>query len=469
MFALAVTEGSQPVPAPSAQPTQERCHVCGTVLPDNAAFCPNCGSVRSSLAGKPLPYASPRMWMEQQYRAARPRTPLRATGKSIVAILMLTLVAMTVVMVTTLIYGVSIVGPAILDGTDHLGHYGVFVVLPIFVTIATLSGSSLFAYYIFLVSAIVACVAWIFATSARVFVQEMQGKAKSREHSSLFDTFALLCASLFFTYATVILVILIQGNTGTTPSTGTTAESLFLLANAAVWEEIAVRVLLLGIPLLIVGIILKKLRSRPHHYILGGGFKLGPAEIAILVASSIIFGFAHWVGGWPAWKIPDATVAGLAFGYLFLKHGLPSAILLHFANDYLTMPATVFDTSTTGPLSILTVLLVLFWALLGSALFVYFVLRIIEFFSHKTFFNEQPVGTGIPGFSAGMQRPYPQPYHYAPQQQAQAMHHSETGVVTPGPTVGHGYSGGYVCPACGFTQARWNEGKFQCLRCGKVT
>ncbi len=467
MFALAVTEGSQPVSASPAPPLQERCHVCGTILPNGAAFCPNCGSVRSTLVGKPLPYASPRMWMEQQYRGSRSKISLRVTGKSILAMLMLTLVAMTSLMVVTLIYGVSIVGPAILDGTGHLGHYGIFIVLPIFVTIATLSGPPLFAYYLFLVFAIVASVAWVFATSARVYISEMRGKAKSREHSPLFDTFGLLCASLFFTFATVLIVILLQGDTGVTPSTGTTAESLFLLANAAVWEEIAVRVLLLGIPLLIVTLILGKATSRPRNYILGGGFKFGAVETILVVASSIIFGVAHWVGGWPAWKIPDATVAGLAFGYLFLKYGLPSAILLHFANDYLTMPYTVFD-SSTGGLGILTGLLTLFWALLGSVLFAYYIIRAIEFFSHKTIPDERSAGVGIPGVDPRLQGSYPPPYSYAPHQQAPTMYHSTSGVVTPDPTVGHGYSGGYVCPSCGYTQARWNEGKFQCLRCGKV-
>ena len=384
----------------------------------------------------------------------------------------MTMIAMTALMLITLVYGTSIVGPAILDGTGHLEQYGIFVVLPIFVTIATLSGPSLFAYYIFLVFAIVASGAWVFATSARVFIKEMRGKAKSREHSSLFDTFALLCATIFFTYATVLLVILFQGDTGTTPSTGTLAESLFLLANAAVWEEIAVRVLLIGIPLIIAHIVLKKLRSRPlssaHRYILGGGFKFGVIETALVVASSTIFGVAHWVGGWPAWKIPDATVAGLAFGYLFLRHGLPSAILLHFVNDYLTMPATVFD-SSTGGLGILTILLALFWALLGSVLFAYYVIRVIEFFSNKTYFEDKPAGVGMSGIDPRLHGYYPPPYSYAPLQQVRTKHQSNAGMVTPGPTVGHGYTGGYVCPACGYTQARWTDGKFQCLRCGKVT
>ena len=66
-----------------------------------------------------------------------------------------------------------------------------------------------------------------------------------------------------------------------------------------------------------------------------------------------------------------AAVAGLAFGYLFLRYGLPSAILLHFVNDYLTMPTDLFS-SPTGALGIVTVMLVLFWALIGSVFFAFF-------------------------------------------------------------------------------------------------
>lgn len=463
-----VTESSQPVPAPPAQPTPERCHVCGTVFPHNGAFCPNCGALRSSLAGKPLPYASPRMWLEQQYGSAKPKISLRVTGKTIVALLMLSVLAMTLLMLVTLIYGISITGPAILDGKGHLAHYGVFVVLPVFVTIVTLSGSSLLAYYLFIVAAIMASAAWVFATSARTFIKEMQGKSKSREHSPLFDTFGLLIASLFFTYATVLLVILIQGDTGASPSTGTLADSLFLLANAAVWEEIAVRVLLLGIPLLFVGLVLGKLQVKPLHYILGGGFKFGLFETALVVISAVIFGLAHWVGGWPAWKIPDAAVAGLAFGYLFLKHGLPSAILMHFVNDYLTMPTEVFS-STTGSLGILTILIALFWAILGCVLFGYYVVRVVEFITRTPLFEAKPVGLETTGLDPVFQMPYQQSYAHPVQQHAHTAHASGTGVVTPGPAVGHGYSAGYVCPACGHTQARWVDGKFQCLRCGKIT
>lgn len=458
-----MTEGSQPASAPPEPTPQERCHVCGVPLPKDAAFCPNCGAVKASLVGKPLPYASPRIWAEQM---SRPKIPFRVTAKSIAAVTLLSIFFMSLLLLFTLIYGVSITGPAILDRTGNLADYGVFLVLPIFVTLFILSGPALFAYYIFLIFAIVASAAWVYATSARTFTKEILGKAKSREHSAMFDTFALLCATLFFTYAIVVLVILFGGDVGTGVSTGTTADALFLLANAAVWEELAVRVLLIGVPLLLINAAMNKMRKGAHHYILGGGFKFGILETLLVVVSSIIFGVAHWVGGWPAWKIPDAAVAGLAFGYLFLRHGLPSAILLHFVNDYLTLPTDLFSTPT-GALGIVTIMLVLFWALIGSVFFAYYVLRATEFLTKRTYFEPKPLAIGIPGVDPRVYG-YQQPY-YVPAQQPPGPHVAQSGVVTPGPQVGHGYGGGYICPVCGYNQARWADGRFHCLRCGNVS
>ncbi len=463
-----VTENVPPASSPPAAPPPERCAVCGTAFVKDAAFCTNCGALRPSLVGRPLPYASPRIWVWQQHPPHQ-AIAWRETGKAVSAILMLSIVAMTFLSLFTLLYGISIVGPAILDGTGHLGSYGLFVVLPFLVTFLTLSGGALFAYYMFIVFAIVTSVAWVYARSVKGFAQEIQGKGNSREHSSLFDTYALLCASLFFTEATVLLLVLLGMDTGASSiSTGNLADSLFLLANAAVWEEIAVRVLLIGIPLLVIDLIRRKARDRPYRYVLGGGFRFGAPESALVVISAVVFGIAHWEGHWPLWKIPDAAVAGLAFGYLFLRHGLPSAILFHFVNDYLIMPSEVFST-TTGMLTLVTGLLVLAWSVLGAVFLVYYVTRIAEFATGRNIFERRPVAYGVPGIDPRLYGLYTPPQTYGPPPLAQTARPPEGYGVVPGQAVGHGYTGGYVCPICGNTQARWVDGKFQCLSCGHVS
>jgi len=217
---------------------------------------------------------------------------------------------------------------------------------------------------------------------------------------------------------------------------------------------------------LLIGVAIGRLQAKPIHYILGGGFKFGAVETILVIASSVIFGVAHWIGGWPAWKVPDAAVAGLAFGYLFLKYGLPSAILMHFINDYLSLPVTVFSSTSAG-FGIIVSLLFLLWAIMGSVLFVYYIIRATEFLAHRTFFEGRTAPLAMPGLDPRQYGSYPQPYSFAPDPNQQV--NGQSGVVTQQPHVGHGFTGGYVCPACGYTQARWADGKFQCLRCGNVS
>src|SRR5947208_5815796 len=75
------------------------------------------------------------------------------------------------------------------------------------------------------------------------------------------------------------------------------------------------------------------------RYLIGGVLRRdSPKEAlvagwAFLFASSAIFGLAH-APGWGYWKVVPSMVAGLGFGYLFLRHGVGAAILAHFVNDY---------------------------------------------------------------------------------------------------------------------------------------
>jgi len=391
-----------------------------------------------------------------------PKAPIswRTVAKTIASVLMIVLVAQILLQVVTLVYGVGIVGPAIMDRTD-IPSYTLFIVLPFFVDLVTISGGVLYAYYLFVVAAIVASVAWIYLSSARGFLLELTGKAKSREHSPLFETAALLFATFFFSVVIGLLVALFGGSTGGLPET-TLADDLFSLANASVWEELAVRVLLIGIPLLLIDLF-RRSTKKWHKYIIGSGFKFGVPEVLLVLVSAVVFGFAHYEGGWGAWKIIPTSVAGLAFGYLFLKYGLAAGIVLHFTTDYLAMPGLVFSTET-GALTIFIGLLAFLWVVLGAVFFTYFTVRLVEFFSRKPI-TRRPMPVGAAQFYPGA-NPYAQyqPHYVIPQPQAQ----TGTAQMVGHPGAQYGY-GGYICPVCGNTQARWLGGKFQCLKCGNLS
>src|SRR5207245_3280729 len=105
------------------------------------------------------------------------------------------------------------------------------------------------------------------------------------------------------------------------------------------------------------------------RYVLGGVLRNdSPKEAlavgwALLFASSAIFGLAH-APGWGLWKVVPAMVAGLGFGYLFLRHGIGAAILAHFVNDY-AIPLS-YEGVGGEALMILIDLLVLGLAVAGS-------------------------------------------------------------------------------------------------------
>lgn len=384
------------------------------------------------------------------YRPTSLRTSWRRIVKTISAFVMLTFVAQIALSIVTLLYGIQFVAPAILD---EWSGFGLFLVLPIIITIVTISGFSLLAYYFFLIGAITASCVWVFITSIDGFSKELSMKGKSRLHSPLFDTVGLMFATIFFS---LLVALLANPSSGEVPEAGTLAENLFLLANASVWEELVVRVLLIGIPIMVIDVVRRKRQPKLYSYFLGGGFKMGTPEVVLILASSIVFGYAHFASGWGAWKIVPATVGGIAFGYLFLKFGLAASILLHFGTDYLSMPTQVFD--NIG-LTLLTGVGILMWVAFGFIFLIYYLTRIGEFLSRRT--AAEPTAAS----PAPQAAPDPGQWTYRPVYGTEQVYNQPPPPAAPTTVFG----GGYVCPQCGSLQARWVDGKFQCLRCGRLS
>jgi len=447
----------------SSRPLQEFCVYCGTVIPPRGVYCPTCGAVRESMrdANPPpvglrrLPYGYPAYYPWQ-----RPRTPLRKLIKTVSAYIMLSFLIDLVVSMVALVYGSTIVSPEIMDSSFG---FELFLVLPVIVPLVTLSDSVLLVYYFLIIAAILASCAVFFLKGSKPFLKELKMEGKSRDHSIIFETTGLLFATLFFS---LIIALMANPSEEDLPSVGTTAEFLFVLANASVWEEIVVRVLMIGLPLVLVDLARRRGLRKPQKYVLGGGFALGAPEVILLMVSSIIFGFAHYTGGWGAWKIFPATVGGLAFGYLFLRFGIVASITLHFGTDYLSAPAEV-----TGSLAVGVVIGIaaVVWAAFGLMFFAYYSIRIVEFFTGRKLLEEKetPVREQYPGMVTWM--PPPDLPFGLPRQDAPIV----TAHETMRPAEGYSQAVGgppyaYVCPRCGSVEARWRDGRFECLRCGHL-
>ena len=218
--------------------------------------------------------------------------------------------------------------PDILDllGDSSFGLY--YMLIDSHVTV--LSGWSLQAYWIVIVISIVASSTYALYR----FINALMKKEKTEpEHTGMFWVSNSICFSLFFTLMlTIILLILGQDMTSPFDDTSDT-ELMFLSANAALWEEILSRVLIIGVPVALVSIVITKKASA--FKCLFGGFEFSLFAVALIILSSILFGLAH--SGWDqTWKIVQTGVMGLLLGYVFVRFGLYASILLHFITNYLS-------------------------------------------------------------------------------------------------------------------------------------
>lgn len=114
-------------------------------------------------------------------------------------------------------------------------------------------------------------------------------------------------------------------------------------------EEIGFRVSIIGVVAILFFILTYRgkitirnilaLVWRPYNGYEKTGVKGFIATLYIVMAiAAFIFGILHYIsgGGWGIGKVTTATVAGIALGYLYIRHGFHSAVLGHsFFNVYL--------------------------------------------------------------------------------------------------------------------------------------
>ncbi len=108
---------------------------------------------------------------------------------------------------------------------------------------------------------------------------------------------------------------------------------------APVIEEVGFRVLLIGAPL--AGLYMfrqspaRTLRSLLNPYSVHGDRSIRVALVLVIV-SATFFGILHIVGdgSWSPGKVTQAGVAGAILGWVYYRHGLLTAILVHWATNY---------------------------------------------------------------------------------------------------------------------------------------
>ena len=219
-----------------------------------------------------------------------------------------------------------------------------FIITPYMIPVFCFKGYYLLGYYLFVVSAILL---------SFVYMIKKEGKQAFHLYSKFFEktkhnnnSFFLIpqifLGLVFFDYAYDYIIRFIHV-TPKTPSFGTMPlwKLMFSLSNASVHEEIVSRIMLIGIPLLLIDVFRRR-KIKIRKYFLGGNFDINPVSLFLIIFSSLIFSYAH-VFGWDFYKILPVFVTGIALGYLFLKKGVYACIILHFSFNYPSVLLTVLE------------------------------------------------------------------------------------------------------------------------------
>ncbi len=278
--------------------------------------------------------------------------------------------ALFTINVIGLIYALFVVPPEIMN--DNVHPFFFVVPYPPFVVGLDISvtGPLAAVYFLLIAAAIFLSLGYqlykdgysFFRTGRKYILdEEIVGQEEQKEYDN--NAFVLVgelfMAVLFFNIIFFIFLAII-GQSMSTPESledSATWELMVGLAVASVWEEVVSRILFIGVPLCIINAfsVKKSWEQRTeenvpsdgsdmekpkqlqwYNYLLGGNIEITPLVTILILFSSILFGLAH-SSSWDYWKVVPTTVAGLAFGYLFVKKGVHAAILLHFAFDYLAI------------------------------------------------------------------------------------------------------------------------------------
>ena len=401
------------------------CIHCGKEIPEESNFCTHCGLPQSAVPPRPV------------YQQPSTAQSVRLFGSTLGTFLSL---AMFIVAAVTLI-GLYAGIPAMVEVWDK--PVNIFIILNGIVSLFKLDNSTLI-FYIFFIVVLLASFIVLIMRSKDTFARELTMKPV-KEHSPLYTMCTLIMAMTVISLIIQVVIPALFGQTShVLPMDEERWQILYSIAEPPVWEELISRVLLLGIPLLVIDLVLnavdKKYERKPlRRYILGGGFSFGAKEIIFLLISSALFGYAHF-SGWDAYKIIPAAIAGLAMGYMFLKYGLYASISFHAINNMIGLSTYLYDGIGYAVIVGIISLLML---LLGIPYLVNYTYKLAKWISKSI---ENPKGA------------VPQPLSAEPAQPEEEPEQEVQNISRPG-TIG------FRCKNCGNDSAVFENGELVCTRC----
>jgi hypothetical protein len=158
-----------------------------------------------------------------------------------------------------------------------------------------------------------------------------------------------LAGTLVFLGATSLATVALDTlQTGAGVPTGSLSGDPFALlidfSVAPLLEETTFRLLMIGIPVVAVllmargsaATLLRCLWRPSAAWDNKAGNAARPVAYVFLAISSLLFGYAHYAAnsGWDIGKISEAALGGLALGYVYIRYGFHTSVLLHWGIDY---------------------------------------------------------------------------------------------------------------------------------------
>lgn len=294
-----------------------------------------------------------------------------------------------------------VLSPGVLDYIQDRTS-SLYIAIPRIIVLVDLTGVPLMVYFLLIVSALVLSFNALTKNGFTMYLRIMRGHEVPPECSDADSFFGnalstmiwAIFAYVFFAYAFYI-VLAVAGLSPLVPDLGDNTPGLvYSLSRAAVWEELNDRVLLLGVPLLVIDHIFRRGRTlKLRQYFLGGGMQFGYVESGAALFSAIMFALSH-VEYWDFYKVAPTFVGGLFLAYMFMKFGLYASMMMHFTVNLFDIPFMAIGEEIPIPL---------IFALLGLISFLYYSRSLWSFVAHdlmKIPKKPKPVPAQVPSSGA---------------------------------------------------------------------
>jgi len=333
----------------------------------------------------------------------------------------------------------------------------IFIIVPFPLLLFTVQGTGFQAWHFLMLAFLVAAFGYSKYTLWKDWLSRkgqfiLSLTAPEKAKSSLEGVAKLFMACVFFSTLYFVFLSLISVEMSTPAFDELSRpELIYGLFNASVFEELVSRVLLIGVPIVIIGLVMKW--QNPLKKIIGGGLDITPITMGLITFSAIFFALAH-VGGWDFWKVPQVLITGFALGYAFVRYGLHASILIHFSINLSSSAMEIWPDNLV--ISALLGMSMIIWIVAGGYFFFDYIWRLVK----KMGFVPEPqpaqqMYTPQPGHAEGNRYQHPPPYQQQP-----------TSIQPPVPAHQPHGNRGFTCPNCGNTGASYANGILTCMRCG---